>query len=132
VISNFLEELWLFIGENRFLREKKIPSLCQMKILSTWFLKDAFKLETSPFGLLGIGLAGLSFDFWPQKQIPSGSSHTNFWLLFRFHVKYWPILLFLGLIWCKVLCWAQKSTLHGVQSKAFQAQKRNLLVLKFL
>jgi hypothetical protein len=62
----------------------------------------------------GIGLAGVSFHFWPQKQIPSGSSHTNFWLLFHFHVKRLPILMFLGLIWCKILCWAQKSILYGV------------------
>jgi hypothetical protein len=62
----------------------------------------------------GIGLTGVSFHFWPQKQIPSGSSHTNFWLLFHFHVKYWPILMFFGLIWCKILCWPQKSILYGV------------------
>jgi hypothetical protein len=29
-------------------------------------------------------------------------------------VKNLPILMFLGLIWCKILCWAQKSTLYGV------------------
>jgi hypothetical protein len=39
----------------------------------------------------GIGLTGVSFHFWPQEQIPSGSSH--FWLLFHFNVKYWPILM---------------------------------------
>jgi hypothetical protein len=54
----------------------------------------------------GIGLTGVSFHFWTQKQIPSGSSHTNFWVLFHFNVKYWPILMFLSLIWCKILCWA--------------------------
>jgi hypothetical protein len=61
----------------------------------------------------GIGLTGVSFYFWPQKQIPSGS-HTNFWLLFHFHVKNLPVFKFLGLIWCKILCWAQKSILYGV------------------
>jgi hypothetical protein len=55
--------------------------------------------------------------FGLREQIPSGSSHTNFWLLFHFLVKYWPILLFLGLIWCKILCWAQKSILYGVKSR---------------
>jgi hypothetical protein len=55
-----------------------------------------------------IGLTGVSFNFWPQKQILSGSSHTNFWLLFHFHVKHLPIFMFLGLIWCKILCWAHR------------------------
>jgi hypothetical protein len=50
--------------------------------------------------------------FGLREQIPSGSSHTNFWLLFHFLVKYRPILLFL--VWCKILCWAQKSILYGV------------------
>jgi hypothetical protein len=58
----------------------------------------------------------VSVHFWPLKRIPSGSSHTNFWLLFHFHVKYWPISIFLGLIWCKILCWAQKNILYGVLS----------------
>jgi hypothetical protein len=69
----------------------------QMRILSARFLKDAFKLDH--FRITeGIGLAGVSFQFGPQKQIPSGSYHTNFWLLFHFHVKNLPILMFLGLI----------------------------------
>jgi hypothetical protein len=49
--------------------------------------------------------------FWPREQILSGC-HMNFWLLFHFHLK--PILMFLSLIWCKILCWAQKSILYGV------------------
>jgi hypothetical protein len=53
-----------------------------------------------------IGLTGVSFYFWPQKQIPSGSCHRNIWLLFHFHVKNLPIFMFLDLIWCKILCWA--------------------------
>jgi hypothetical protein len=62
----------------------------------------------------GIGLTGVSLNFWPQKQIPRGICHRNFWLLFHFHVKYLPIFMFLGLIWCKILWWAQKSILYGV------------------
>jgi hypothetical protein len=54
-----------------------------MKILSARFLKDTFTQ--------GIGLTGVSFHFWPQKQIPSGSSHMNFWLIFHFYAKYPPI-----------------------------------------
>jgi hypothetical protein len=52
--------------------------------------------------------------FWPREQSPSSSCHMNFWLLFHIHVKNLPILMFLGLIWCKILCWAQKSILYGV------------------
>jgi hypothetical protein len=61
----------------------------------------------------GIGLTGIIFHFWPQKQILSGSCHRNFWLLFHIHVKNLPIFMFLGLIWCKILCWAQKVYFMG-------------------
>jgi hypothetical protein len=60
--------LGLFIGEKLIFTKKKIPlnfrlpsraaAICcafmavHMKILSARFLKDAFKLETSPFGSL--------------------------------------------------------------------------------
>jgi hypothetical protein len=40
----------------------------------------------------------------------------NLWLLFHFHVKNLPILMFLGLILCKILCRAQKNILYGVWS----------------
>jgi hypothetical protein len=54
------KKLGLFIGKTRFLRKKNVrrSAVCrdfmdgQMKILSLRFLKDAFKLETSPFGSL--------------------------------------------------------------------------------
>jgi hypothetical protein len=57
---DFLDELGLFIEEKPIFTKKKFPSLCRrrdfmafhMKILSARFLKDAFKLETSPFGSL--------------------------------------------------------------------------------
>jgi hypothetical protein len=102
----FLSIFWMnedFLSKiNRFLR---LPNfyVCRdfmavhMKILSAWFLKDAFKLETSPFKSLKE--LRLIFIFDLKKQIPSGSSHTNFWLHIKFHVKYWPILKFFGLIW---------------------------------
>jgi hypothetical protein len=32
----------------------------------------------------GIGLTGVSYYFWPKKQIPSSSCHMNFWLLYHF------------------------------------------------
>jgi hypothetical protein len=62
---DFLDELGFsdrigFSEKNRFLRKKNFrrSAVCRdfmavhMKILSAWFLKDAFKLETSPFGSL--------------------------------------------------------------------------------
>jgi hypothetical protein len=61
---NFLDELGLFIGEKPIFTKKNsvaLPSavaVCRafmavhMKILYARFLKDAFKLETSPFGSL--------------------------------------------------------------------------------
>jgi hypothetical protein len=64
VISNFfidfLDELGLFIGEKPIFTKKKFrrSAVCrdfmavQMKILSARFLKNALKLETSPFGSL--------------------------------------------------------------------------------
>jgi hypothetical protein len=63
VLSNFidfLDELGRFIGKNRFLRKKKFrrSAVCRdfmavlTKILSARFLKNAFKLETSPCGSL--------------------------------------------------------------------------------
>jgi hypothetical protein len=58
---------------------------------------------------------GASFYFCPQIKIPSGTSHTNIWLLFHFHVKHWPLFMLLGSLWCKILCWAQRNTLDGVK-----------------
>jgi hypothetical protein len=88
----------------------RLPSaICPEKFGSP-LLPFPFNLETSPSGLV----TDLVLIFGLREQIPSGSSHTNFWLLFHFLVKYWPILMFLGLIWCKILCWAQKSILYGV------------------
>jgi hypothetical protein len=51
-----MDELGRFIGEKPIFTKKQNPSLCRdfmavrMKNLSARFLKDAFKLETSPFG----------------------------------------------------------------------------------
>jgi hypothetical protein len=58
IFIDFLDELGLFIGEKQVFSKKKSPSLCrefmavQMRILSGGFLKDPFKLDTSPFGSL--------------------------------------------------------------------------------
>jgi hypothetical protein len=57
---DFLDELELFIGEKQVFTKKKVrhSAVCrefmavQMRILSARFLKDSFKLDTSPFGSL--------------------------------------------------------------------------------
>jgi hypothetical protein len=57
---DFLDEMGLFLGEKPIFTKKKIrrSAVCRdfmalhMKIFSARFLKDAFKLETSPFGSL--------------------------------------------------------------------------------
>jgi hypothetical protein len=103
---DFLDELGLVIEEKPIFTKKKIPSLCRLP----WFhdcpyenfvrpiFEKCFQVRDFSFRITeGIGLTGVSFHFRPQKQIPSGSSHTNFWLLFHFYAKYPPIWMFLGL-----------------------------------
>jgi hypothetical protein len=103
---DFLDELGLFIGEIPIFTRKKIPPLCFLPWFhgcpNENFVRPIFKrcfqfrdrVKDFSFWITeGIGLTGVSFDFWPLKQIPSGSSYTNFCLLFHFHVKYWPILM---------------------------------------
>jgi hypothetical protein len=101
--------------KNRFVRKKKFRHLptavyrlpCRLP-RKVWLSTSTFSVQLRDFSFW------ISDWFGPQsKQIPSSSSDTNFWLLFHFLVKYWPILMFLGLIWCKILCWAQKS-IYGV------------------
>jgi hypothetical protein len=77
-------------------------------------LKDFYFWISEWFGPQSILLI-----FGLRKQIPSGSSHTNFWLLYHFHVKYWPILMFLGLL----LCWAQKRYFMGSEKREIQISR---------
>jgi hypothetical protein len=59
-LIDFLDELELFIGEKQVFTKKKVrhSAVCrefmavQIRILSARFLKDPFKLDTSPFGSL--------------------------------------------------------------------------------
>jgi hypothetical protein len=103
-----------FYEKNRFLRKKNFrrSAVCHRRL--PWFhgcpyknfvrpiFERCFQVRDFCFRITeGIGLTGVSFHFWPQKQIPSD---RNFWLLFHFHVKNLPIFMFLGLIWCKILC----------------------------
>jgi hypothetical protein len=54
VFIDFLDELELFIGEKQVFTKKKVrhSAVSQMRILSARFLKDLFKIDTSPFGSL--------------------------------------------------------------------------------
>jgi hypothetical protein len=120
----FWSKLDLFIEKNRFLLEKKFcrSAVCRLARLMAVKMKSfvrllferCFQIRDFFLETEGIGLTGVSFHFWPQKQIPPGSCHMNFWLFFHFHVKDWSILMFLALIWCEILCWAQKNIFHGV------------------
>jgi hypothetical protein len=113
--SRFSGRIRTFYRKKPIFTKKKFPSLCRLP----WFhgcpsenFERCFQVRDFSFRITeGIGLTGVSFHFWPQKQIPLGSCHRNFWLLFHFHVKNLPIFMFLDLIWCKILCWAQKSIL---------------------
>jgi hypothetical protein len=80
-----------------------------------------------------IGLTGVSFHFWPQKQIPSVAALGNIWLLVHFQVKYWQILMFDA--WFDVKFYADLKKVYfmgsKVQSKSMRAPKRNLFIMKF-
>jgi hypothetical protein len=111
---DFLDELGLFIGEKPIFTKKKFPSWfhgCPNENFVRPIFERCFQVRDFSFWITdGFGLTGVSFHFWPQKQIPSGSSHTNFRLLM------WNIDQFYcwGLIWCKILCWTQNNILYGV------------------
>jgi hypothetical protein len=97
---DFLDELGLYIGEIPIFTKKKIPSLCrqpstvavcrdfmavQMKILSACFLKDNFKLETSPFASLKeLVQLGLVFIFDLKNKFRRVASIRIFGSFFTF------------------------------------------------
>jgi hypothetical protein len=143
IFIDFLDELGLFIEEKPIFTKKKFPSLCRLP----WFhgcpnenfvrpiFERCFQVRDFSFRITeGLGLTGVSFLFWPQKQIPSGSSHTNFWLLFHFQMKYCRFWCFWA--WFDVKFYAELKKVYFMgskaQLKAIGAQKRNLLVIKFL
>jgi hypothetical protein len=79
---DFLDELGLFIEEKPIFTKKKFPSLCRLP----WFhgcpyanfvrpiFERCFQVRDFSFRITeGIGLTGVSFHLWPQKQIPSGA-----------------------------------------------------------
>jgi hypothetical protein len=84
-----MDELGLFIEEK--------PVFTKKKFRRSAVCRDFMTVQVTDFSFWiteGIGLTRVSFHFCPQEQIPSGSSHTNFWLLFHFHVKHLPIFMF--------------------------------------
>jgi hypothetical protein len=119
---DFLDELGLFIGEKEIFTKKKVRHCCLPWIhgcpnenFVRRFFERSFQVRHFSFWITeGINLTEVFLCFWPREQSPSGSCHTNFWLLFHIHVKNLPILMFLGLVWSKILCWAQKSILYWV------------------
>jgi hypothetical protein len=118
--------------------EKKNPSLCRLPstvISYESFVRPiferCFQVRNFSFRITeGICLTGVSFHFWSQKQIPSGSCHRNFWLLFHFHVKNLHFFLFVG--WFDVKFYAELKKVYfmgsEIQPGVMRAQKRNLLV----
>jgi hypothetical protein len=123
--SDFLAELGLFI-EKPIFTKKKFPSLCRLARFhgcpNENFVRTIFERCFSIWITEVIGLTGVSFHFWPQKQIPSGS-HSNFWLFFHFHVKNLPIYVELK----KVYFMGSE-----MQPGVMRAQKRNLIVMKVM
>jgi hypothetical protein len=113
---DLLDELGLNIEEKPVFTKKKNPSPwfhgCPNENFVRPIFERCFQVRDFYFRITeGIGLTGVSFHFGPQKQIPSGSSHTNFWLLFHFHVKNSPVGHEIFISRSEILCWAQKSIL---------------------
>jgi hypothetical protein len=110
VFIDFLDDLGLFIEEKPICTKKKFPSpaVCRLprKVwLSTSTLPIQLIVRDFSFCISEwFAPQSILLIFRLREQIPSG----------HFQVKYWPILMFLDLIWCKILCWAQKSILYGV------------------
>jgi hypothetical protein len=124
----FSERIITFFRRKTDFYEKKIsvtlPSAVISKLSKWKFCPPDFRRMLSSktrLPLKELVLLELFLYFWPQEQIPSGSCHTNFWLLFHFHVKYWPILMFRA--WRNVKFYAELKKIYSlgskVQSKAF-------------
>jgi hypothetical protein len=128
-VIDFLDELGLFI-EEKLVSTKKCPN---ENFVRTIF-ERCFQVRDFSFRITeGIGLTGVSFHFWPQKQIPSGSCHRNFWLLFHFQMKYFQFWCFWAWFDVKFFAELKKAYFMGseMQPGVMRAQKRNLLVMKF-
>jgi hypothetical protein len=121
-----------FSGRKTGFYEKKSPSLCRLP----WFhgcpyenfvrpiFERCFHVRDFSFRITeGIGLTGVSFHFWPQKKFRRVAAIGFFGSFFTSMVKNLPILMFLGLIWCKILCWAQKSILFWNATESHESPK---------
>jgi hypothetical protein len=117
---DFLDELGLFVWEKPIFTKKKnsvaLPWFhgCPNENFVRPIFERCLQVRELFFWITeGIGLTEVSFHFWLEKQIPSGRVLAPFSLSHEIL----PILMFLGLIWCKILCWTQKKyTLWGLKS----------------
>jgi hypothetical protein len=132
-IIDFLDDLGLFIEEKPIFTKKRISVTLPSAVIS-WLLNEnfvrpiferCFQVRDFSFWITeGIGLTGVSFHF---------CSHASFWLLLHFQMKYCQFWCFWN--WFEVKFYAELKKVYfmgfKVQSNAFGAQKRNLLVMKF-
>jgi hypothetical protein len=109
---DFLDELGLFIGENPIFTKKKFPSLCRLPWFHGCPNEIFWKMQVRDFSFFneGIGLTGVSFQFWPKNKFRRVAPIRIFYSFFTF--KCWRSSSNIdefycwGLIWCKILCWA--------------------------
>jgi hypothetical protein len=121
VIFKFFCRFFGRIEKTRFFRRKKLRRSAVFSWLSKWikfsahFLKYPFILEPFFWISEGIGLTGVSSYFWPQKQIPLGSYHTNFWVLFT---STWKIYHFYWFwVWFDVKFYAELKKVYFMGSE---------------
>jgi hypothetical protein len=125
--------------ENKLLRKQNFSRsavYCLPSGLISWLSKCFQDRDFSFWITVGIGLTMVCFHFWPQKQITSGSSE-----FYEFLAPFWlPRVILTNFqcfrAWFDVKFYIEFKKIYfmrsKVQLKAIRAQKRNLLVMKFL
>jgi hypothetical protein len=118
---DFLDELGLFIGEKTIFTKKKF-----LRSGVHPLFERCFQVRNLSFRITGVG-----FCFWPHKQIPSGSCHRNFWLLFTSMWKIYQFLCFWTWFDVKFYAgWAQKSILYGFWNATMLCNKNLIFSVK--
>jgi hypothetical protein len=130
MIGDAFEKNWWKKKFRRSAAVCRVLMAVQMKILSARFLKDGFMIETFPFGSLkDLVYLGLVFIFDLKKKFRRVATIWIFDSVFT-------SIVFCFWAWFDVKFYAELKKIYfmgsKVQSKAFRAQKRNLLVMKFL
>jgi hypothetical protein len=92
---------WKFISkcQKPICTKKKILSLCCLP-RKVWIPTFTLPVQHRDFSFWiseWFGSQSILLIFGLREQIPSGSHHTTFLLVFYFYVKYPPISMFLGL-----------------------------------